>query len=134
MINYDETNFSNDPARLNVICKRGIRYCDSLLDSTKTSISVMMVASAAGDLLKGTKIKIVTWIITIPSANQGGATCFREVVQTNCRSVLSSERSYDRQQYVVNYDVSRKSYQICSATFNYKPLLLFFSVKEIRRS
>lgn len=51
VINYDETNFSDDPGRPKVVCKRGSKYCDRIMDSTKTSISVMMAASAAGELL-----------------------------------------------------------------------------------
>lgn len=51
LINYDETNFSDDPGRPKVISKRGAKHCDRVMDHSKTSISVMMAASAAGDLL-----------------------------------------------------------------------------------
>lgn len=51
IINYDETNFSNDPGKVKVICKRGSKHCDRIMDSSKSSVSVMMSASASGDLL-----------------------------------------------------------------------------------
>lgn len=51
LINYDETNFSDDPGRVRIVCKRGSKHCDRIVDATKTSISVMMAASASGTLL-----------------------------------------------------------------------------------
>ncbi|KAB0805317.1 hypothetical protein PPYR_02287 [Photinus pyralis] len=51
IINYDETNFSDDPGRVKIVCKRGSKNCDRVIDATKTSISVMMAASPSGTLL-----------------------------------------------------------------------------------
>lgn len=51
IVNYDETNFSDDPGKPKVVCKRGSKHCDRVIDSSKTSISVMMAASASGELL-----------------------------------------------------------------------------------
>lgn len=51
IINYDETNFSDDPGRQKVIVKRGARHSERYMDSSKTSVSVMMGGSAAGHIL-----------------------------------------------------------------------------------
>lgn len=51
VINYDETNFSDDPGKKKYVCKRGAKHCDRIVDHSKTSISVMMAASGSGELL-----------------------------------------------------------------------------------
>lgn len=51
IINYDETNFCDDPGRQKVIVKRGARHSERYMDSSKTSVSVMMAGSAAGHIL-----------------------------------------------------------------------------------
>ena len=51
VINYDETNFSDDPGRKHVVVKRGIKHAERVMDSSKASISVMMCASGDGKLL-----------------------------------------------------------------------------------
>ena len=50
-INSDETNMSDDPGRRLVIVKRGIKHAEQILDSSKTSVSVMMAATGDGKLL-----------------------------------------------------------------------------------
>lgn len=49
--NYDESNLTDDPGRKKVIAKRGCKYPERICNSSKTSISIMMCGSAAGDLL-----------------------------------------------------------------------------------
>ena len=51
IINYDETNFSNDPGASKLVFRRGIKYPERVLNVTKTSYSVMFAGSAAGDIL-----------------------------------------------------------------------------------
>lgn len=50
-VNYDETNLTDDPGRKHPIFRRGIKYPDRVMNSTKTSTSLMFAASAAGELL-----------------------------------------------------------------------------------
>lgn len=47
IINYDETNLSDDPGRSKIIARRGCKYPERVMNSTKSSISVMF--SATGD-------------------------------------------------------------------------------------
>lgn len=49
--NYDESNLTDDPGRKKVIAKRGCKYPERICNSSKTSISLMMCGSAAGELL-----------------------------------------------------------------------------------
>lgn len=51
IINYDETNFCDDPGRQKVIVKRGARHSERYMDSSKTSVSVMIAGSAAALIL-----------------------------------------------------------------------------------
>ncbi|KAJ8937993.1 hypothetical protein NQ318_015490 [Aromia moschata] len=51
IINYDETCFVDDPGRKKVIVKRKTRHPERIIDSTKTSTSVMFAASGDGQLL-----------------------------------------------------------------------------------
>jgi len=51
IINYDETNLTDDPGRRKIITKRGTRYPERIINSTKTSISIMFAACADGTLL-----------------------------------------------------------------------------------
>mgnify|MGYP003623630680 FL=1 len=50
VINYDETNFSDDPGRKHVVVKRGIKHAERVMNSSKASISVMICASGYGKL------------------------------------------------------------------------------------
>lgn len=51
IINYDETCFVDDPGRKKVIVKRKTRHPERIIDSTKTSTSVMFAVSGDGQLL-----------------------------------------------------------------------------------
>lgn len=51
IINYDETNLSDDPGRKKIIAKRGCRYPERIMNSSKSSTSVMFAASADGNVL-----------------------------------------------------------------------------------
>lgn len=51
IINYDETNLSDDPKRKKVIVKRGCKYPELVMNSRKSSTSVMFSAAADGTLL-----------------------------------------------------------------------------------
>lgn len=46
--NYDETNMSDDPGRKKIICRRGTKYPERIMNTTKSSISVMFCGNAAG--------------------------------------------------------------------------------------
>lgn len=48
IINYDETNFTDDPGTIKVVVKRGSKHPERVIDNSKTSISVMIAASADG--------------------------------------------------------------------------------------
>lgn len=49
--NYDETNIVDDPGRKKVIGKRGSKHCYRIMDSSKSSVSVMFSGTASGKLL-----------------------------------------------------------------------------------
>lgn len=51
VVNYDETNLTDDPGRQKVLCRRGSKRVEMIVDSSKSSTSVMMAATAAGHLL-----------------------------------------------------------------------------------
>ncbi|KAJ8965137.1 hypothetical protein NQ314_004362 [Rhamnusium bicolor] len=51
MINYDETNLTDDPGRLKYIVRRGCKRPERVLDTSKSSISVMFSGTASGKLL-----------------------------------------------------------------------------------
>lgn len=48
---YDETNFTDDPLAGVVICKRGSRHVQQIMDTSKTSTSVMASIAGNGELL-----------------------------------------------------------------------------------
>lgn len=51
VINYDETNITDDPGRKKVVVRRGCRHSERIVDSTKSSTSVMIAAAGDGSLL-----------------------------------------------------------------------------------
>ena len=51
IINFDETNLSDDPGRIKAISKRGQKYFDRLLSTSKSSTSIMFAATASGYML-----------------------------------------------------------------------------------
>lgn len=52
VLNYDETNSTNDPGVEKVAGKWGSRYTQAIKDHSKSSISVMFCGSAANHLLQ----------------------------------------------------------------------------------
>jgi hypothetical protein len=51
IINYDETNMTDDPGRVKVIVRRGSKHPDRIIDHSKASTSVMFAGTASGTLL-----------------------------------------------------------------------------------
>lgn len=51
IVNYDETNLTDDPGKQRVVVRRGCKRPERVLDSSKSSTSVMFAGSAAGQLL-----------------------------------------------------------------------------------
>lgn len=51
IINYDETNLTDDPGRKKVLVRRGCKYPERVVNHSKGSISLMMAATANGDFL-----------------------------------------------------------------------------------
>lgn len=49
--NFDETNLSNDPSSIKCISRRGIKYQERLMNSTKSCISVLFVITGSMDVL-----------------------------------------------------------------------------------
>lgn len=52
IINYDETNLTDDPGIIKFFCKRGTKYPERVVDSTKRATSVMFAGAADGTLLE----------------------------------------------------------------------------------
>lgn len=51
IINYDETNLCDDPGRKKLIFRRGCKYPERIMNSSKASTSVMFAATADGKIL-----------------------------------------------------------------------------------
>ncbi|XP_049764352.1 uncharacterized protein LOC126092673 [Schistocerca cancellata] len=51
IINYDETNITDDPGVKRIIGQRGSKRVYRIMDSSKSSISVMLCGTASGELL-----------------------------------------------------------------------------------
>lgn len=51
IINYDETNLTDNPGAKKFIFKRGTKYPERVVNSTKTAISLMYAGTADGQLL-----------------------------------------------------------------------------------
>lgn len=49
--NFDETNLTDDPGKKKVVTKRGLRYPERILNTSKSSTSIMMCGSADGTML-----------------------------------------------------------------------------------
>ncbi len=49
--NYDETNLRDDPGSKKCIFKRGTKYCERVMNSSKQATSVMFCSSATGHML-----------------------------------------------------------------------------------
>lgn len=51
IINYDETNFSDDPGKIRILVRRGSKHAHRIVDSSKSSTSVMFAATGSGEFL-----------------------------------------------------------------------------------
>jgi hypothetical protein len=51
ILNYDETNLTDDPGRRKAVFRRGTKYPERIMNSTKSSTSVMFAGTASGQLL-----------------------------------------------------------------------------------
>ena len=51
IINYDEINFSDDPGRKKVAVKRSTKYPERIMNSSKSSTSIMFAGTATGEHL-----------------------------------------------------------------------------------
>lgn len=51
IVNYDETNLTDDPGRKRVLVKRSVKYPERVMNHTKGSMSIMMAAAADGTML-----------------------------------------------------------------------------------
>lgn len=51
IVNYDETNLTNDPGRKKVIVKRGCKYPEKVMNFSKSSVSLMIAAAGNGTML-----------------------------------------------------------------------------------
>jgi hypothetical protein len=49
--NYDETNLTDDPGSRKIITKRGCKYPERMINSTKTATSLMFCGNAAGEVI-----------------------------------------------------------------------------------
>ncbi|KAJ8971660.1 hypothetical protein NQ314_000583 [Rhamnusium bicolor] len=49
--NFDETNLTDDPGQKKIICRRGVKYPEKICNFSKSSTSLMICGSAAGELL-----------------------------------------------------------------------------------
>lgn len=49
--NLDETNLTDDPGQKKVICHRGVKYPEKICNFSKSSTSIMVCGSAAGEVL-----------------------------------------------------------------------------------
>nr|XP_023024930.1 uncharacterized protein LOC111513006 [Leptinotarsa decemlineata] len=49
--NYDETNLTDDPGVSKVICKKGSKYVERIMNSSKSSTSLMLCGNATGELM-----------------------------------------------------------------------------------
>jgi hypothetical protein len=51
IFNYDETNLRDDPGNQKCLFKKGTKYCERVINTSKQSTSVMFCGSAAGQLV-----------------------------------------------------------------------------------
>ena len=51
IINYDETNLCDDPKGKKMIFRKGIKYAERIMNTSKSAVSLMFSCSASGDFL-----------------------------------------------------------------------------------
>ncbi|KAJ8927221.1 hypothetical protein NQ314_020343 [Rhamnusium bicolor] len=79
IINYDETNLSNDPGRSKIIAKRGCKYPERIINPTKSAVSIMFAATGDGKMLPcyvvyKAKNIYSTWVVGGPKYTRYNAT------------------------------------------------------------
>lgn len=61
IVNYDETNMSVDPGRVKVLCRKGSKRAERIMDSSKNSIYIMMELLPRYTVYKATHL-YPTWV------------------------------------------------------------------------
>lgn len=51
ILNYDETNLSDEPGQKKCVFRRGVKYPERIINFSKGNISVMFSGTASGELL-----------------------------------------------------------------------------------
>lgn len=51
ILNYNESNLTDDPGARKCIFRRGVKYPERVMNSSKSAISIMFAASASGTVL-----------------------------------------------------------------------------------
>jgi len=51
IVNYDETNLTDDPKAKNMIFRKGTKHAERIMNTSKTSVSIMFACSANGRFL-----------------------------------------------------------------------------------
>ncbi|KAJ8956165.1 hypothetical protein NQ318_020716 [Aromia moschata] len=85
IINYDETNLTDDPGRKKVIVKRGLKYPERVLNNSKSATSLMLACSG-----KTALHKYESWTVGGPKGARYNSTpsgwfdsrCFEDWVKT----------------------------------------------------
>lgn len=49
IFNYDESNLCDDPGKKTILCRRGTKYPETIVNSTKVNFTVMFCGNAAGE-------------------------------------------------------------------------------------
>lgn len=79
IVNYDETNLSNDPGRSKIITKRGCKYPERIINQTKAAVSLMFAVAGNGEMLPcyvvyKAKHVYATWVEGGPKGTRFNAT------------------------------------------------------------
>lgn len=49
IFNYDESNLCDDPGKKTILCRRGTKYPETIVNATKVNFTVMFCGNAAGE-------------------------------------------------------------------------------------
>ncbi|KAF2896910.1 hypothetical protein ILUMI_09265 [Ignelater luminosus] len=93
IINYDETNFTDDPKKTKVIVRRKSRHPNRIMDASKSSVSVMFTAVGDGSILPPYVVYKAehlysTWTTGGPKASRASPWVIQQCTQNNIRFVL----------------------------------------------
>lgn len=89
IINYDETNFTDDPGNEKVVVKRGVKHTERILDFSKTSNSVMMAVTGNG-------VRLPPYIVYFVLLTLQNRIMFTLTFPTNKIKVTKYKRKYGR--------------------------------------